>query len=601
MPFKKQPNPAKGIVWDLSDMYSGIDDPEIEKDKKRVEKLTKTFIKKYRGKISSPNLVPELLLQSIKDDEELAVIIYRLGRYSNLLWMKNTGDEDVGKFYQSIEDFTSNISSEMLWYGLEWKDLDDRKANEVLKSPKLKKYRHRLKLARVFKPYTLSEPEEKIINKTDQVSGRAFVRLFDMVDSSAKYELEIDGKVKLLSVPELSPYLSRHKSRKVRKKASKAFTEGIRKNEKIYSYILNTLLLESKIYNGLRGYKYPQQSAFLSDELKPKTVGKMVRAIEDSYGICERFYKAKKKLLGFKELYEWDRYSMIYPKLYKSYSWDEAKSVVLDSFKEFDESFYKIAGEVFDKKWIDAEMKDGKRSGAFCNSGDPLYHPLISMNFKGFAEDIGTLAHELGHGIHSYLSREQPLYEFYPSTPVCEITSIFAEMLVFDKLYRERKDKKVKINLLTDKLQGVFASVFRQNAFYLFESDIHKHRHEEGELKIEEFGNYYQTRLQATFGGGLKLTDNHVFWWMPIMHFYHYNFYVFSYSFGELLTLALYARYKKEGKKFIKDYLKALSMGGSKNPYQLTKMMGVDINSPNFWSGGLKIIEGYVEEFENLV
>lgn len=223
------------------------------------------------------------------------------------------------------------------------------------------------------------------------------------------------------------------------------------------------------------------------------------------------------------------------------------------------------------------------------------------MNFDGEVEDINTLAHELGHGIHAYLSRKNPLLEFGPSTAVAELASTFAENLVFEKIFNEVKDKKVKINLLANKIQGTFATIFRQSVFYLFESEIHQSRREKGELSLEDIGNSFQRHLQLMFGKGLKLTDQHKFWWMPIMHFFHYNFYVFTYALGDMLTTALYGKYKESGEKFVQKYLEALSVGGSKDPYEITKIMGVDISEEDFWEKGMKLIDLEVEEFGKLV
>jgi len=222
------------------------------------------------------------------------------------------------------------------------------------------------------------------------------------------------------------------------------------------------------------------------------------------------------------------------------------------------------------------------------------------MNFTGGLDDIMTLAHELGHGIHAFLSRENCMLHFFPSTATAEIASTFAESLVFDELYKNSNSSDFKINLLAEKIQSSFATVFRQTAFHLFESDIHEHRRTNGELSTEEFGKYYQKRLQDSFGKGLNLTKDHKFFWMPILHFYHYNFYVFSYAFGELLAMSLFDLYKREKKNFVKKYIDILKMGGSASPKDILKAIDQDITKENFWQNGMNLLENYIDEFEKL-
>lgn len=592
--------PASGVKWDLSDLYLGMTDPKIARDKEEIRRLAKGFTRRCQGRINSKNLTAPFLLQALKDSEKIWVKVYRYTSFASYLHSKNTGDEKIGKFYQKSGEFITDVSAKLLWFGLEWKDLPEKKARKLIADKNLERFKHSLAHARIFKPYTLSQKEEELWTKISLTGPEAFVRLYDQTASGQKYKLHVKGKLQELSYSKLLAFLNYHKDRKVRKAAGSALTKGLKENAKNYAFILNILLLDSKIADEIRGYKYPQEATFLSCELKPKTVETMVSAVERRDGICERFYKAKKKVLRYKKLYEWDRYCQVSPTVKSKYSWEEAKQIVLDSFKKFDQRFAGLAERFFSGKWIDAEITDGKIPGAYCSYSVPSHHPYVLLNFDGEIGSITALAHELGHGIHACLSRKQPLAEYWPSTPIAEIASVFSEMLVFDKLYANQKDPKVKADLLATKLQESFATIFRQTAFYFFESDIHKHRREQGELGLEEYGKYYQKRLQKMFGESLTLTKDHRHWWMPVLHFYHYDFYVFAYAFGELLTLALYAKYKKEGKGFIKKYLRALAMGGSKDPYEVTQIMGIKVDNKGCWDEGLDMLEGYVAEFENL-
>jgi len=596
---KKTKKTAGGTTWDLSDLYSGFDDPKIKKDKKKVRELTKKFIQKYKGKINSPELTAELLKNCLNDYEKILEKNILLSNYFYYRYSKNTQSEKAGHFFQKSKAFSTEISGRLIWFDLEWLNVDNDLAEKLIKSPKLSDYSHYLSYKQKFKPFRLSEEEELILTKKSQTSEQAFVQLYDLVDNGLKFKLEVDSETKELSQSELKPYLTVHPNRKVRKSAAEAFTKGISTKKKLFAYILNTLLFDKKINDEIRGYNYPQQSTFLNYEVEKQIVNDLASAVKKEYSICERFYRAKRKMLKIKKLHEWDRYSPIY-QTDKNYSWTEAKEIIINSFSQFSEKFSETAKLFFDNKWIDAELSPGKRSGAYCSYGTPSSHPYITVNFTGEINDILTLAHELGHGIHHYLSREQKLLEFSASTAVSEIASIFGESLVFDKLIKETKNKKAKTNLLANQLQNDFASIFRQIAFYEFETKIHKHRRQKGELSVNDFGKYYQQELQKTFGQGLQLTKNHRYWWIPILHFYHYNFYVFTYSMGNLIAYSLYNTYRNEQANFVSKYLTALKNGGSKTPAEIMKIMGINIKEKDFWQKGLNYIKDLVAKFEKL-
>ncbi len=587
--------------WNLSEFYSGLDDPKIESDINKTSDLIQSFTNKYKGKISSEDCTPTLLSEAFRDYKEIIELSYDYGVYASLLHSKNSNDEKIGAFYQRVNEIGAKHSADILWFSLERKQWSEKKAQEMLSSQELEGFHHFLKLERLLVPYVLSEKEERLLDLFSPVGSEAFVRFYDELNSGIEYRLEVDGEEKVLNSSEIGKILSFHPDRKTREKAAKVLTEQFENNKLPYTFVLNTLLLDSKISDEIRGFQYPQHATFLSYEVEPKTVESLVSAVTNRYSVVERFYKAKAKILKLDILHEWDRYTPVYFSKDKKFTWEEAKETVLSAFYEFDETFANTAKKFFDEGWIDANISKGKRSGAFCMGGLPTRHPFILLNFAGEFNDVLTLAHELGHGVHSYLSRNQSFLEHDSSTAIAEIASIFSESLVFDYLQKDISSEEVRINLLAERLQGSFATVFRQIAFYVFESEVHNHRRELGELTTQEFNNYYQGNLQKMFGNGLELTEGHKYWWGQISHFYHFNFYVFTYAFGELLTNSLYSRYKKEGKAFVSSYLNALSLGGSKNPYEITKEMGVDINKTELWEEGLDLLESYVQEFEDFV
>lgn len=591
---------AENVHWDLSDIYKSPNDLSIEGDKASVLKEISVLIKKYKDKFSASNFSSDELYEAIRMYEKIWITTNKFCDYASLLYSVDTKSSDIGKLYQEALELESNIRSNLMFFELGIIAIPDKLFQELIKDEKLSEYVPFLRKARVYKPFTLSEKEEVVLSKKSQTSSQAFIRLFDQFDSSVRYELEVDGKTLSLTYSGLIPYLNAHKDRAIRKKAAQAMTKSLEKAGDTYSFIMNTLLADKKISDEMRGYKTAQQSTFLQYDIEPEIVSSMTESVEKSYKLSEKFYLAKQKLMKLSTLEEWDRYVLPYETKSSTYTWEEACEIVIRSFESFSPTFAKIAKEFIDKKWIHAEMLPNKRSGAFCSYTIPSIHPYILVNFAGEIRDVTTLAHELGHGIHGYLSRENKFLQFWPSTAIGEIASIFAESLIFDEIYKKESDKKVRVNLLAEKIQSIFASIFRQNAFFLFESDIHVHRREKGELSIEEFNTYFQNRMQAMFGDGLLLSPGHSNWWMTILHFYHYNFYVFTYAFGEMLSLSLYARYKKEGKKMVDDYTKALSMGGTKSPREVTNMMGIDITEPDFWNNGLKLINDYIDEFLKL-
>ncbi len=589
--------------WDLGDLYVNIDDTKIEKDKRNLTLWTKKFTSTYKSKINSKKLTVNSLLKALNDYEKILDKLYKLVIYSNLFFTTNTKDDKIKGFYQKVHEFMTNIDSETLWFNLEWIELDNKTANSLIKNPKLTKYKHFLFQTRILKPFTLSEKEEQIMNMKSQTSRSAFMRLYDQTESTEKFEITIKGKSQILNNSAIGSIMKSNPDRAIREKASNVYSKTYGSNSNLYVFILNTLLLDKKITDEIRKFNYPQEATFLGYEIEKVTVENMIQTVSRNSKLVERFYLAKKKFLKVKDLHEWDRYSSIFNANEKEsvYSWEEATQIVLDCFMDFSPAFHDIAKLFFDNKWIDAKVTDGKRSGAYCQLGLPSYHPMVFVNFSGKVEDITTLAHELGHAIHAYLSKGNTLLEFDPSTAIAEMASTFAESLVFEKLYNLTKNKNEKINLLATKIQNNFATVFRQNDFYLFETKLHELRRSEGELTKDEISNLYQETLQKTFGKGLTLTSLHENFWMPISHFYHYNFYVFTYVFGELLALSVYGKFKRGEKGFVEKYTKALSTGGTLNPYELAKIIDIDLNDKNFWQKGIDLIEEEVREFEKVV
>lgn len=583
-----------GADWDLGELYSSVVDPKIVRDKQDVRRRTGDFISKFKGNIDK--LQPKQLKLAISSIERIYEKLYLYANYASYLHAGDTSSQQIGKFYQESNEFVSEISSRLLWFEIEIQQIPDKAFNDLISSIELKKFAHYLVQTRKLKPFKKSLKEEEIINKMSQTGAQAFVRLYD--ETSAAERFVLGGKQK--NYAEVVSVLKNSHFRDERKSASDALTRTYKQKAKLYTYMLNTLILDKKISDEIRGFEYPQQSTFLSYEIDKVAVENLVKTVENNYQLSARYYQIKSKLLGYK-LYEWDRYSLLSDKPSIKISWESAKKIIIESLENFDISFAQIAQKAFRENWISSKALPNKKGGAFCSYCVPSRHPYVMMSYTGTTEDVMTLAHELGHAIHAYLSRQNTLLNYYPSTATAEIASVFCESLVFDALFKKAAGNGEKIDLLASKIQGDIATIFRQVSFYLFELQVHTHRRQNGELSTKEINQYFQSTLQEMFGAGLTLTNRHKYWWMPVLHFYHYNFYVFTYAFGKALSLSLYKSYKNNEGEFIANYKKALSMGGSESPREITSKMGVNITEPGFWQEGIDLLGNYIDELESLL
>jgi len=427
---------------------------------------------------------------------------------------------------------------------------------------------------------------------------RAFRRLFDETVNNIKFRVRIDRKTQILTEAETLS-LMYDPDRRKRIAGAKGLTKGLKEYSKILTFIFNILVKDHQSTDEIRSYEFPMHSRNLDNEIDKQTVKILMESTERNYHLVERFYNLKKKLIGIDKFYDYDRYAPILQSK-KVIPYENAKEIVLESFGEFSETMADIAKEFFDKNWIDSEVREGKRGGAFSHSTVPGVHPYVFTNYNGKLRDVMTLAHELGHGVHQYLSRQQGY--FHSDTPLTtsETASVFAEMLVFVNLMRKETDPSEKLALLCGKLEGMFATVFRQVVLTRFEESFHKTSRKKGELTTEEINELWIKANKAMFGKSVKLTKDYGYWWLYITHFIHSPFYCYAYTFGELLVFSLYNKYLVEGKSFVPKYLELLSSGGKDSPYNLLKILDVDLRNPEFWQEGLNYLDNMVIEAETL-
>ncbi len=476
---------------------------------------------------------------------------------------------------------------------MEWVNLPDKRAKIYINDPILKKYKHYLEHERAYKPHTLSEAEEKIMAEKSNTGSKAFSRLFDEIINNIEFDVRINGKLRKLKESQTLS-LMYDSNRNTRRSASKGLTKGLVENSHVLTYIFNTLVNDHSINDRIRSYKDPMSSRHLSNEISNETVSALITSCEENYDMVHKYYELKKKIIGLKKFYDYDRYAPISNDT-KKFSYDKAKNIILNSFNEFSPKMAEVSNLFFNNNWIDAELRDGKRGGAFSHGTVPSVHPYVFTNYTGRTRDVMTLAHELGHGVHQYLSRKQGYFQFHTPLTTAETASVFAEMLVFHNLLRSGLSKKQKLSLICGKLEEIFATVFRQVVLTRFEQLLHNKRRNEGELTTEGINKLWIETNEAMYGKSVELTDNYGYWWLYIPHFIHSPFYCYAYSFGELLVFSLFNIYEKQGKKFIPKYINLLSSGGSEAPDELVKKVGVDINDPDFWNGGLNLIRNMVD------
>jgi len=588
--------PAAGVTWDLSDLYAGPDDPALDADLAVARERAEAFAERYRGRVAE--LPPEELAAAVDELEALHVPVVRAGVYAGLMFAGDTSDAKRGALLQRVQEQGSEIQSALLFFQLEWVGADDAVAEARLADPALARRRHLLSSMRRYRPHVLSEPEERILEETANTGPRAFSRLFDELLGALRFRVGTDGAAEDLSEEEVLSRLH-DPDRERRRQAADAMTEGLQANARVLAFVFNTLVLDKAMDDRRRHYESPFDARNLANEIDGKTVESLLSACVSRYGLVARYYRLKRRLLGLEQLEDYDRYAPV-SDVREECGFEEARRIVLDAYGDFAPEMAEIAGRFFERRWIDAELRPGKRGGAFCASSLPELHPYVMVNYTGNLRDVMTVAHELGHGVHQYLAREQGLLQQDTPLTTAETASVFGEMLVFRRLLREEDDPRVRLALVCGKLEDAFATVFRQVAMTRFEESLHAARRSEGELPVERVNELWLEANRAMFGDSVHLRDDYAWWWLYIPHFVHTPFYCYAYAFGELLVLALIHRYDEEGDAFVPRYLELLRAGGSEAPHDLLARIGIDVRDPTFWDGGLALLEELVEEAEAL-
>jgi oligoendopeptidase F len=533
-------------------------------------------------------------------------LVSRAGHYGMLRFTEDTGDPERGAAMQRLEEISTSIASSLVFVDLEFAATDDANAERVLADDRLDFCRHHLRQLRLTRPHLLSEAEETVLLETSVSGASAWVRLFSELTSSITVELPVglgdpegavgtngtDGEPTTRSAPlEEGLSLLQHPDRETRAVAARAVTEGLRPGLRTRGFIYNTLLLDKSVQDRLRKYPTWVSSRNLSNEATDESVEALIQAVVARYDIPQRWYSLKARVLGIDRLADYDRMAAV-AHGNRQVGWTEATEVVRDAYASFSPELADVVGRFIDESWIDAPTRPGKQPGAFCAYSVPSHHPYVLLNWTGRSRDVLTLAHELGHGVHGYLAREQGI--FHQTTPLtlAETASVFGETVTNNRLVELIDDPGERFALLAASVDDAIATVFRQVAMNRFEAACHTERREAGELSVDRFGELWIGTQRDMMGDSVELTDDYRSWWSYIPHFMGTPGYVYAYAYGQLLALSVYARYEAEGPGFVPSYLELLRAGGSRSPEELAAIVDCDLADPSFWDAGLAIVDG---------
>ncbi|MBI5932836.1 MAG: M3 family oligoendopeptidase [Chloroflexi bacterium] len=587
------PMPYKLSNWSLADLFPSMDSPELENAFDQMEEQVATF-EGVRGKLRADMPVDEFL-HIIRVSEQMTRLAHKLDAYAGLAFAADTQDQAALTLMSRVQQFMATMANRTLFLSLWWKEVDEANAQRLMDASG--DYRYYLEEMRHFKPHTLSEPEEKIINLKDVTGSSALINLYDSITNRYVFKLKVDGKTKELTRGELLNY-AYGPDPKMRAAAYREQFRVYANDGPILGQMYQTRVRDWHNEGiTLRKFKSPNSVRNLMNDIPDEAVDALLDAARRNAPVFQRFFKLKAKHLGMKKLRRYDIYAPLTAST-KKFTFDKAAQMTLEAFSAFTPEFGTLAQRVFDENHLDSEIRKGKQGGAFCASVLPETTPYVKVNYQGNAREVATLAHELGHAIHAMLASHHSVFTFHSSLPLAETASTFGEMMLIDRMLAEEKNKSVRRDILFRQVDDSYATIGRQAWFALFERSAHDMIMKNA--SVDEVSKMYMENLKEQFGDSLELYDEYKWEWVSIPHFYHTPFYVYAYSFGKLLVLSLYKQFKAEGESFKPKYRKILAAGGSESPAKILAEAGIDIRSAKFWQGGFDVIKEQVEELERL-
>ena len=579
--------------WSLDDLYPGFNTPELESAFDVIEEQVTSF-EGLRSNLT-PDMPADRFIDVVQSSEQMTRVAHRLYGFAGLSFAADTQNQTAQSLQARVQQYLAEIENRTLFFSLWWKDLDEENARRLMDVSG--DYRYYLEEMRLFKPHTLSEPEEKIVNLKNVTGSNALVTLFSSITNRYVFKLEVDGEIKELTRGQLMAYVQ-GSDPELRAAAYQELYRVYGDDGPILGQMYQTLVRDWRNENlTLRKFSSPMAVRNLTNDIPDKAVDTLLEVARKNTGIFQRYFKLKAKVLGVDKLRRYDIYAPVV-EAEKTIEFGDAAAMVLDAFTEFDPKVGEYAKHVFEQDHMDSEVRKGKRDGAFCWSVTPDLTPWVLMNYQGRARDVGTLAHELGHAIHSKLASHHSAFTFHSSLPLAETASTFGEMLLTDRLLAEETDEDVRRDILFGQVDDAYATIMRQSFFALFEKTAHQMVVDNA--SVDEIADAYMENLKEQFGDSLELSDEFKWEWVSIPHIFHTPFYVYAYAFGQLLVLSLYQQFKREGESFKPKYLKILSTGGSKAPAKILAEAGIDIESAAFWQGGFDVVDVLVKQLEAL-
>ena len=578
--------------WDLSDLYPGIASEQLAQDLSRVAGEAEEFSQEFKGRIA--DLDAESLAGAIARYEEHQELLGRMGSFASLTYAGNVENPEIGAFFQDTQERLNLIGTDLLFFTLELNTIEDNALDDLFAvSEALERYRPWIRDVRVFRPYQLSDELERLLHEKDVAGRAAWARLFDQTMAGLRFEI---GGQSMSS--EQALHLLSDTDGSVRQQAAAELGRIFAQNIRLFALITNTLAKDKEVEDRWRGYPEPSTPRHLSNQVEPEVVEALVDAVQKAYPrLSHRYYELKADWLGQDHLEHWDRNAPLPQGDDRTIDWDAARDIVLDAYASFSPEMSDIARRFFDDAWIDAPVRAGKSPGAFSHPTVPSVHPYVLLNYQGKTRDVMTLAHELGHGVHQLLAGGQG--QLMASTPLtlAETASVFGEQLTFRSMLNEETDTERRRAMLAGKVEDMLNTVVRQIAFYEFETRVHRERRN-GELTSDRLGEIWLDVQTESLGPAFRLGEDYRTYWCYVPHFLHSPFYVYAYAFGDCLVNSLYAVNLDAQDGFQERYFEMLRAGGTLRHKELLAPFGLDASDPEFWSRGLSVISGFIDELE---
>ena len=590
---------SENVIWDLSALYAGLDDPRIARHMITVRRDAAALAAQYRGRVAAGKITPAELRKYMIEEERISSATGRLGEYAELMLTTDNLDEGAKSLVMKMQELGSDIANALVFFPIELGQMDEAIFAHVVADKALDNYRHHLLFLRKRREHLLSEKEEMLLSKRDLTGKLAVQRIYQELTSSFKYTLTVNGERKVMNGEQIRS-LRQSTDARLRGRAMKQYFGKYAENSLVITNVFDTLLKDHQIECELRHVDEPMGMRNLENELDAEIVNTLSDVTRDNADIVERYYTLKARLLNSKKLTLADIYAPISAKPHR-YAWNDSKTIVLDAYAKFDQRAHDIIQEFFDKNWIDGRTLPNKTGGAFCTFNIPGAHPWVMLNFTGTTRDVETMAHELGHGMHGILSAKQTAVNRNAILPLAEVASVFGEMLVTDYLLGRMKDPEEKIALYCSKLESAFATTFRQNMFHRFETRTHA-LIPDHQLSTDELRSIYHEELVNMFGDSVVIPPHYDMEWTIVQHMFLWPFYVYAYNFAQLVVLSLYQKYLEEGEKFKPVYYRILETGSAMAPAEILGLAGIDPRDKAFWQKGFDFMHTrWVEPLEKLV